>query len=158
MGWLGMLAACNSGPFNVLASCDLTSSPTTSVCMELSDEGFLPKAQSICEGSDGSTSYRWHPGKACDRTGSLGGCRKSGLREWIYPSSTIKTEADVRAKCANDGEKFVALTEDLPPGAAPSASQAPAATPQAPTTPPAVTPSPHPAAPHPIAKPQAKKH
>jgi len=106
----------------VVASCDLRGSANSvaQTCTDVGDKRFVSTVQSICLGAD-SSGKLWHEGSACDRTGSLGGCKSPTAIMWYYPSSKDKTASDVKKECLSSDE-YVRPDEEGAPQATASAS------------------------------------
>jgi hypothetical protein len=86
------LCACKKRPFEAIGSCI---SYANSTCLDLAVVN--DDVRKICSG--GAFTLNATP---CDRANTLGGCRKGNMLTWYFPSSEVKTAADVKTKCASD--------------------------------------------------------
>lgn len=100
----GALLACKGkpDPSVVKASCDMRagasgSTTSSSICMDFHVEPN-DKVRAICSPTSG---YIMAP-TACDRTASLGGCRKGNLTNWYYASGVHSSADDVKKECPSE--------------------------------------------------------
>lgn len=86
------LCACKQKPLEVVGSCK---SYADSTCLDLAVVNDDVKR--ICSG--GAFTLNATP---CDRANTLGGCRRGNMLTWYFPSSDVKSAADVKTKCSRD--------------------------------------------------------
>lgn len=109
---LALGAATCGGASGTTVSCTLPASGAKDTCSQVDNapEGSgLDQLRQTCEANGGL-----YQSAACDRAGSLGGCRMTiqgasfSTIIWYYPSGSIQTQADVMAACSGMQATFVA--------------------------------------------------
>jgi hypothetical protein len=97
---LATVPGCGKGPLKIVASCDMRGhgGSNSEICMDLTDRN-LDKVKQLCD----AQGNKWQT-QACDRKGSLGGCRDDAAITWQYPSSQAKTADDVKKGCYGDAK------------------------------------------------------
>ena len=104
-------AACG-GDAGISVSCTTPASGAKVTCSEVDNApqgSGVDQLRQACEANGGAFQSA-----ACDRAGSLGGCRMNiqgasfSTVLWYYPSGSIQTQADVMAACSSMQATFVA--------------------------------------------------
>src|SRR5262245_12665712 len=109
---LALGAAACGGDSGTAVSCTTPGSGAKVNCSEVDNApagSGVDQLRQACEANGGL-----YQAAACDRAGSLGGCRMTiqgasfSTILWYYPSGSIQTQADVMAACSSMQAAFVA--------------------------------------------------